>query len=114
MPHFALSTDVLVYTPVFQPEAADNNHNCSRHIKLSVSEDEQASPQNPANTDKCVNFTVREVVQLFTIRWDNKTIAQAPQDANIIHFHEQKDDSSYYDNWYGISPLMLLYKCSGE
>jgi len=61
---------------------------------------------------ECVWF-YREEAQLFTIRWDNKIIARVLQDANIDD-HEQKGGSSYCDNYYGTSFLMLLYKSSGE
>lgn len=86
-------------------------HKC---LTVSVVEWTSKRHQHPTNVYECVSFTVREVVQLFTISWDNETIAQAHQDANIIHSHEQKGDSSYCGSWYGISLLMLLFKSSGE
>lgn len=79
---------------------------------LSVRGWRSRSHRHPADTQEHVCFS-REVVQLFTVSWDNRIIAQAPQDANIIHFHEQRGDSSHCVNHRATSFLMLLHKSSG-
>lgn len=77
--------------PASSSKQPQPQHKC---LTVSVIEWTSKRHQHPANVYKCVSFTVREVVQLLTISWDNENIAQACQDANIIYLHELKGDSS--------------------